>query len=233
MKLKIENIVKNGRVKPYVSKFLTIAEQYELSKYSKEINIVLSNTYIDEERKRAFVYPLDMNTLPDFKISYLKIISKQKLNHPDILGAILNTGLDRETIGDILVNEQIVICTSEIDNYIISNTSLINRQEVEIIKIDDFDYSKEENYISKQIILSSMRLDGIVAKSLNLSRSNAQELINKRIVKINGNIELKCDYNCIESDIVSITRRGRIKILDVTRKTKKDKLVLNILFIKI
>ena len=190
MNVKIQNIVKNGRIKPYLTKFLTIAEQYELTKYSKEINIVFSDTYIDEERKRAYVYPIDINILPDFQISYLKIISKQKLNHPDILGAILNTGLDRETVGDIIVNEQIVICTSEIENYIISNTSLINRQKVEIEKLDNFDYSKEDNYEDKQIIISSMRLDGIIAKTLNLSRSIAQELINKRIVKINGNIEL-------------------------------------------
>ena len=240
MSIKIENIVKNGRTKPYLSKFLTIAEQYELSKYIKEVNIVFSNTYIDEERKRAFVYPMDMNTfpmdmttLPDFKITYLKIISKQKLNHPDILGAILNTGIDRETVGDILVNEQIVISTSEIANYIISNTSIINRQRVEIEKIDSFDYLEENNYDEKQIIISSMRLDGILAKSMNISRSSAQELINKRIVKINGNIDLRCDYNCTLSDTISITRKGRIKIQDVTRKTKKDKLVLNILFIKI
>ncbi|MFA7435579.1 MAG: RNA-binding protein, partial [Bacilli bacterium] len=75
--------------------------------------------------------------------------------------------------------------------------------------------------------------DAIIAKSINVSRAKAQELINNRLIMVNGNTEIKCDLFCIESDIVSIRRFGRIKILDVTRKTKKDKLVLNILLTKI
>lgn len=233
MDLKIENIIRNGTYKPYLTKFLTIQEQSDLEKFNKEVNIVFSNTYIDEERKRACVYPKDIEITPDFKISYLEIISKNKLRHPDILGAILNLGVDREVIGDILASEQIVLCMSEIENYIISNLTRIGRENVEVRKRENLNYSVEDNYTEKEIIISSPRLDGIIAKAMNLSRSRAQEIIRQRLVKVNGQTEVNCDYICIESDIVSVTRLGRIKIVGITRKTKKDKLVLNVLLIKV
>lgn len=233
MDLKIENIVRNASNKPYLTKFLTIAEQADLQKYNKNYQITFSDNYPDEERKRAFVSTREMSITPDFKISFLKINSKIKLRHPDILGAILSLGLERDVLGDILVDEQIIFCTDEVANFIINNLKMINRVNIEMEIITNFNYSGNNNYEEKQIIVSSLRLDGILAKSLNLSRSKAQELVDNRLIKINGNIELKCDYNCIESDIVSVTRVGRIKILDVTRKTKKDKLVLNILITKI
>ncbi|MCK9471300.1 MAG: YlmH/Sll1252 family protein [Bacilli bacterium] len=231
--IKIENIVRNAHSKPYLTKFLTIKEQIELEKLSKQFKVSFSNSYPDEERKRAFLSEKDMNITPDFKIAYLKIISKQKLAHSDILGAVLSLGIDREVIGDILIDEQIIICTEEISLFLINNLNKIKRSIVQLEKVTNFNFSWNNNYEEKQIILTSLRLDAIIAKSINVSRAKAQELINNRLIMVNGNTEIKCDLFCIESDIVSIRRFGRIKILDVTRKTKKDKLVLNILLTKI
>lgn len=233
MDIKVENIVRNANNKPVLTKFLTILEQSELQKHKKDYQIIFSDNYPDEERKRAFVSTLDMSITPDFKISFLKINSKVKLRHPDILGAILSLGLERDVIGDILVDEQVVICTCEVANYIINNLKMINKVNVKMEIFVNFNYSGNNNYEEKEIIVSSLRLDAVLARSFNLSRSKAQELVNSRLIKINGNIELKNDYNCIESDIISVTRIGKVKILEVTRKTKKDKLVLNILLIKI
>lgn len=231
--IKIDNILKNSLNKPTLTKFLTIAEQNELINRGGDFKIIFSNTYPNEERKRAFVSMIDTEITPDFQISVLQIQSSQVLKHSDILGAILNLGIDREVIGDIIVDEQVVFCIKEMENYLASNLKKIRNLNVQLEKIVNFYYSGNTNYIEKQIILNSLRLDGIIAKSFNLSRSNAQELVNQRMVSINGNIEQRCDYNCIESDIVSVRRLGRIKILDVTRKTKKDKLVLNILLYKV
>lgn len=225
----INNIINNGRTKPYLSKFLTLQEQFDLEKAKNEINIVFSNSYIDEERKRAFVYPKDIDVTPDFKISYLKINSHSKLRHQDILGSILALGLTRDVIGDILVDDQIVLCTSEVENYLINNLERIGRETVEVEKLEELNYEGNSNYLEREIIVSSLRLDVVVARATNLSRSKAQTLIQQRFVKINGKIESNFDYICFFDDIISITKFGRVIIKEVLKKTRKDKLLIKIL----
>jgi len=225
----INNIINNGRTKPYLSKFLTLQEQFDLEKAKNEINIVFSNSYIDEERKRAFVYPKDIDVTPDFKISYLKINSHSKLRHQDILGSILALGLTRDVIGDILVDDQIVLCTSEVENYLINNLERIGRETVEVEKLEELNYEGNSNYLEREIIVSSLRLDVVVARATNLSRSKAQTLIQQRFVKINGKIESNFDYICLFDDIISITKFGRVIIKEVLKKTRKDKLLIKIL----
>lgn len=225
----INNIINNGRTKPYLSKFLTLQEQFDLEKAKNEINIVFSNSYIDEERKRAFVYPKDIDVTPDFKISYLKINSHSKLRHQDILGSILALGLTRDVIGDILVDDQIVLCTSEVENYLINNLERIGRETVEVEKLEELNYEGNSNYLEREIIVSSLRLDVVVARATNLSRSKAQTLILQRFVKINGKIESNFDYICLFDDIISITKFGRVIIKEVLKKTRKDKLLIKIL----
>lgn len=224
----INNIINNGKSRPYLSKFLTIQEQFDLAKAHKEINIAFSNSYIDEERKRAFVYPKYMEITPDFKISYLKIISKNKLRHQDILGGLLSLGINREVIGDILVEDQIVLCVSEVDNYIISNLERIGHEKVEVKKLQKIEYDKLNEYFEKEIIVSSYRLDAIVARTTKLSRGNAQDLIKQKMVSINGKIENDIDYICKIDDIISIRKYGRIIIKEQLKTTKKDNLVLKI-----
>lgn len=225
----INNIINNGRTKPYLSKFLTLQEQFDLEKAKNEINIVFSNSYIDEERKRAFVYPKDIDVTPDFKISYLKINSHSKLRHQDILGSILALGLTRDVIGDILVDDQIVLCTSEVENYLINNLERIGKETVEVEKLEELNYEGNSNYLEREIIVSSLRLDVVVARATNLSRSKAQTLIQQRFVKINGKIESNFDYICLFDDIISITKFGRVIIKEVLKKTRKDKLLIKIL----
>ncbi|HHX00777.1 MAG TPA: hypothetical protein GX740_05705 [Acholeplasmataceae bacterium] len=204
-------------------------EQFDLEKAKNEINIVFSNSYIDEERKRAFVYPKDIDVTPDFKISYLKINSHSKLRHQDILGSILALGLTRDVIGDILVDDQIVLCTSEVENYLINNLERIGRETVEVEKLEELNYEGNSNYLEREIIVSSLRLDVVVARATNLSRSKAQTLIQQRFVKINGKIESNFDYICLFDDIISITKFGRVIIKEVLKKTRKDKLLIKIL----
>jgi len=224
----VNNIINNGKNKPYLSKFLSLQEQFELLKAQNEINIVFSNTYSDEERKRAFVYPKDLEITPDFKISFLKIKSKKILRHQDILGSILALGLNRDVIGDIIVNEQIVLCTSDIENFLINNLERIGHEKVEVIKLDSLDIESGNNYFEKEIIVSSMRLDAIVARAAKLSREKAQEYIKQKLVKINGKIEINTDYNCKLDDIISITKFGRVIIKELLKTTKKDNLLLKI-----
>lgn len=228
MSNKIIDLIKNGSEKPILSKFLTIAEQAELQSYKKEVNIEFSSLYEDEERKRALIYPKDINITPNFKILPIKIESNRLFQHREILGSLLSLGITREVIGDILVEEQIFFCSSEIADYLVLNLDKIGKNNCKLILIEDFAYSGSNNLIEDKIIVSSMRLDNILSKGFNLSRSDASELISINYAKIDGKIEKRVDFNVKVGQTISLTRHGRIKIMELVNKTKKEKLVLSI-----
>lgn len=227
MDTKIINLLKNGLKGPTLSKFLTLDEQRQLT--NNDLEIIFSNNYQDEERKRAFLFPKGYDLEADFKISFLKVLSKMKLKHSDILGALMSLGITREVIGDILIGDEvIIICASEIEKYLLENLSSIGANKIELQKVANITSISPNQYLKLAIIVSSLRLDNILSKGLNLSREKAQTLIKLRNVKINGAICIDNDYFCRSNDLISITKFGRIIVRDIARTTKKEKIVLNI-----
>jgi RNA-binding protein YlmH len=234
MDVKIYNLFKNANNGPVLSKFLTIDEQKNLE--NKDFEIVFSETYPNEERKRVFIYPRGLEVVTSFNISIIKIKTKLKITHPEILGTVLSLGLTREVIGDIIIGDEsdnnynysYIIVASEIKKYILDNLTVISKAKVELEEVDSLVDAVSNNYISDTIIIASLRLDAVIAKAIHCSRENAQELIRTKNIKINGNINTNNDYFLKEEDIISITKFGRVIIKDISRKTKKDKIVLNI-----
>ncbi|HEY8396171.1 MAG TPA: YlmH/Sll1252 family protein [Bacilli bacterium] len=228
MDLKIENLLKNGQRGPVLSKFLTPEEQKELC--SKTINILFSETYPGEERKRAFLCPPGLDIKPNFRIDILEITAPQPLRHSDILGAALASGITREVLGDIIVGEKksYLLSAAEITRYLLDNLTRIGRYNVEVKKVETLEAVNPQNYYSASIIVPGLRLDSILSKSLNLSRGAAQELIRSGSVKVNGKVNLNRDYLCKTDDLLSVTRFGRIIVGEITGKTKKDNIILNI-----
>lgn len=85
---------------------------------------------------------------------------------------------------------------------------------------------KEEKVES--IIIPSLRLDAVVAKVMNTSRNNAQDIIREKRVFVNYVECTKDTYTCKINDILSIRKWGRIKILEMVKTTKKDRLLIKI-----
>ncbi len=228
MDIKIQNLLKNGQQGPILSKFLTPEEQKNL--VSKDLDIHFSETYRDEERKRAFLCPKALDIKPDFQIDILEITSPRPLRHPEILGATIGAGISREVIGDIITLEEksFMIVATEISRYLLDNLIQIGKNYVQVKKIENLEAVNNNNYHSASIIVPGLRLDAILAKSLNLSREKAQELIKTGNVKVNGKINLHKDYQCRSGDLLSITRFGRIIVREITGKTRKEKIILNI-----
>lgn len=96
-----------------------------------------------------------MGYTAEFPISMIKIAAaidkfSDDLNHRDFLGALMNLGIEREMIGDILVTESgstgkhcsaYVFCVDTVANYIIDNITQIKHTNVKcrLCKADDID----------------------------------------------------------------------------------------------
>lgn len=225
---KISNLLKNGNNGVVLSKFLTIQEQASLK--SNEVKIIFSNHYQDAERKRALIFPKHEEIEENFHTTLLEIIGDGEYGHRDILGSILALGLTREVIGDIIVNQDqmyVIVC-SEVANYILSNLTKIKNSYIEVkeVEFEQIQKINQNQYIDKQVIVSSMRLDVILSHVLHLSREKAKQYILLGGVKVNDKSIIKIDYICKEDDRLSLSKRGRVIIKNILKTTKKDKLVL-------
>ncbi len=152
-----------------------------------------------------------------------------ELTHRDFLGSILGLGLDRSTIGDILVKdkEAYCFCLSNISEFIINNLFLVKNTNVlcSLAKIDGTVF--KPNFEEIQGTISSNRLDAIIAIALKSSRSKITSLISSGRIFINGKEILSNSFVVKDDDIISIrghgkylykgkkglTRKGRIRIL--------------------
>ena len=170
------------------------------------------------------------NKIPNIKI--YEIVSSNDLRHQDILGTLYSLNISDEMFGDVVIwnNRYFIIILSSIDNYIKSNLTSIKNSKVDLIERDPYylkDYKQE--YEECIIIVPSIRVDVIVSKIINSSRSNALEKIKNGDIYLNYELLTKPTYMLKENDIFSIRKYGKYKFLGEINRTKKGSLVVKYL----
>ena len=170
------------------------------------------------------------NKMPNIKI--YEIVSSNDLRHQDILGTLYSFNISDEMFGDVVIwnNRYFIIILSSIDNYIKSNLTSIKNSKVDLIEKDPY-YLKnyKQEYEEFNIIVPSIRVDVIVSKIINSSRSNALEKIKNGDIYLNYELLTKPTYMLKENDIFSIRKYGKYKFLGEINKTKKGSLVIKYL----
>ena len=177
----------------YLTKFLDFEEQKELYRnLAKESKVFLEGGYEGAERKRAFITTdYDELQFDDFDIKIYEIIFESNIKiitHRHILGTLMSLGINRNSFGDILVAEQnyYLFVTSEISKYIEENFTMVNHIPLKLKEIRNVSEIKLPKPVEQNINVSSMRLDAIIARTLNKSRNDSSELINKGLVLSSG-----------------------------------------------
>lgn len=198
-----------------------------LNRVKKELKNVKYNIY---EPFVGATKVILYNKMPNIKI--YEIISSNDLRHQDILGTLYSLNISDEMFGDVVIwnNRYFIIILSSIDNYIKSNLTSIKNSKVDLIERDPYylkDYKQE--YEECIIIVPSIRVDVIVSKIINSSRSNALEKIKNGDIYLNYELLTKPTYMLKENDIFSIRKYGKYKFLGEINKTKKGSLVIKYL----
>ena len=198
-----------------------------LNRVKKELKNVKYNIY---EPFVGATKVILYNKMPNIKI--YEIISSNDLRHQDILGTLYSLNISDEMFGDVVIwnNRYFIIILSSIDNYIKSNLASIRNSKVDLIEKDPYylkDYKQE--YEECIIIVPSIRVDVIVSKIINSSRSNALEKIKNGDIYLNYELLTKPTYMLKENDIFSIKKYGKYKFLGEINRTKKGSLVIKYL----
>lgn len=198
-----------------------------LNRVKKELKNVKYNIYEPFSGATKIIL---YNKMPNIKI--YEIISNNDLRHQDILGTLYSLNISDEMFGDVVIwnNRYFIIILSSIDNYIKSNLTSIKNSKVDLIEKDPYylkDYKQE--YEECVIIVPSIRVDVIVSKIINSSRSNAFEKIKNGDIYLNYELLTKPTYMLKENDIFSIRKYGKYKFLGEINRTKKESLVVKYL----
>ena len=218
----------NQNYYPVFSDFLNLEEQSVLAK--SYLPCVLYGGYEGVERVVAGFG--DNVCEQDFPIRCVEIkpVNKKfadKLSHRDFLGGLMNLGIKRELLGDIIIfeNSAYLFCLDKISNYIKDNLSRVRHTTVEVNEVDAPPVKAVEPKGAEEMVIASLRVDVAVCQVYNLSRNECAKLFETEKVFINSRKLESRSYQLKEGDMVSVRGYGRFQFVSVVRKTKKDRLV--------
>ena len=165
------------------------------------------------------------------KITPISAKFATKMTHRDYLGSIMNLGIERRCIGDIIVEEQsaYVFTTTKICEYIQKSLVSIGRNTIktELVEINS-DFLPSMDGTISTIQVASMRCDAIIARAFNLSRKDSASLFFEKKIAVNGRLTENNDYVINDTSTISVRGFGKIKILNIGGTTKKGKQILDI-----
>lgn len=191
----------------------------------------------------AFGREDDCGYEPCFPIAAVKVTAvldkfSDDLSHRDFLGALMNLGIEREMIGDIVTIQSksgkhsgaYVFCVDTVADYITDSLTKIKHTSVkcEICDVDnmnDFRTCKEPCHI----IAASARMDAVIAAVTGLSRSNTALLFRNKSVTLNGRIYENSSYQLKSGDVFSAKGFGKYEFAAAGSVTRKGRLNIELL----
>lgn len=193
--------------------------------------------YEDAERKMLVYLPDYLNEASlyeeDSPVVCLRAVFYEEdgLSHRDFLGALMGAGIARETVGDICVGKGSCdfFVTQEVAPYIVRNFLSAGRTKLHISQIPLPEAVIPEPEMKEiRDTLASLRLDSIISSGFRIGRSLAAQYVSAGKAAIDGLPCEKPDKNVSEGCKVSVRGLGKIKLVSVNGRTKKDRISVTI-----
>lgn len=149
------------------------------------------------------------------------------LSHRDFLGALMGSGIARETIGDICVRESgcDFFLSAEIAPYVLQNVSSAGRSSLQLTKIPLKDFQPPlEKTVQIRDTVASLRLDSVISSGFRMGRSAAAQYISAGKASVNGLPCEKADKSVAEGCKISVRGLGKIKLSKINGETKKGRI---------
>ena len=230
---KMNGLINNvlGKHEEVLTDFLDPGERDILKKIAQtEVCLQSFGGYSNAEKKRVFITE-DWDTIApsSYQIIVFNVEYPQKfacLSHSAILRSLANAGIETSTFGDIITDGNgrwQFFVKSELKDFFQHEINHIGKTKVRIrpslnqkvIIIDD-----ESEMLTA--IVSSLRLDAVLASITHESRQQIKANISNNLVKLNWHSVKDFNIMVDEDDVLSLRHFGRCKITDIstTRKGK-------------
>ncbi len=222
---------------PVTTDFLDLNSQslfHGITSGLPDVKWIMNGGYDMAERKVITFLPsyCDTDSAPrGYSIIQIQPVNRkfsEELNHRDYLGAILNLGITRNKIGDILVTEDSAyfFCMEGIQEYVLENLTKVKHTFVQCRIINDMEFDYEPEFREIRGSIASLRLDSVIALGFNSSRSHLITYIEEGKISVNGRIITSNAYNIKPGDIISVRGLGKIKFISELSSTKKGRLMV-------
>lgn len=247
--------------------------QLELKGYDGA-RVVLDGGYAQAERRLAVFLPAPDSWIPS-EVPYPEILSyiscdealsycvieiraahaafAQNLTHRDYLGALMKLGLERETLGDIIVlhselpdgksvislpetsrhasgadkegpGRALVFVRRSLASIVLDELQMVNHTKVACRQLEGGQIEYEPEY--KEIIgtVASIRLDALLSLGFHESRTKLAGLISGGKVFLNGKQVLSNSQEVSEGDLVSVRQMGKFRFEKIMNESRKGRI---------
>lgn len=225
---------------------MVMKQRYEIEKNIEKIkrggytNFIAPNIYRDivcrlkkVEYKIYYPYPdsekviLYTNYIPEIRL--FEIISYSPLTHSMIMGSLFGLNITNEVIGDIVIDngKYYFYAINKIGDFIKNNLLFVGNYSVQVKDVDiDTLENYQRKYEDKEIIVSSLRIDNVIAKIIGTNRDKVKEKIRDKQIFLNYDVVTNGSYVLKENDVFSIRKVGKFKFVGIVKMTKKDNYII-------
>lgn len=216
----------------YVCEFYPPIVWKSLVKISGELKCKIHTYGVFEESDRRLIAILskdETDNINDYPVDLIKIKNKSHfvdLRHADFLGALMSQGIKREKFGDLILEDQncyVPVC-KDISVFIKENLVKIGKNPCEIVSVD-IKNTKVPTYKfeERNIVVTSMRVDSVIASICGISRNASTDMIKKGLVLLDYEKVLQKDTYVDVGSIITARGYGKFKIHELIGKTQKDR----------
>lgn len=161
-------------------------------------------------------------------IEILPLVEKfgEELGHRDYLGALMNLGIERSTLGDLVISGKhaFLFCTEKMAPYILDTLDKVRHTSVRCQPAAQIPESTVTRLERKTVQVSAVRLDSVIAKAYNLSRSDSAALFRAKKVFVNGRLNENNSGQLKPGDKVTVRGFGRFCYVETAGESRKGKL---------
>ena len=207
--------------------------------------VFLCGGYADAERKRIFVIPSYLAELDgdaedkareycaeemadEIKAIRISGSGFRELCHRDYLGALLALGIERDALGDVVVEDKhnaVVFCTGKIFPYLLSGIERIGSDKVTVRAfVPDESFAAKREFLPIGDTVASNRLDCVVGALTNLSREKAQIAVRSGLCEVDYLIEQRVDFELKPPCVITVRGYGKFNLLSFDGETRRGRL---------
>lgn len=221
---------------PVHTDFLNLHEQtifYSLVSQFPKVRYELTGGYELAERKVVCFLPSYEDTLSVIPISCIRLEPvypkfAEELSHRDYLGAVMNLGIERSKVGDILLDGSrcFLLCMEEMSSLISDELHTIRHTQVAGVSGPVFEMRIEPRFEEVSGSAASERLDAVLSVVYGVSRSKISDLIEGEKVFINGRLTTSNSCQLKTGEIISVRGFGKFVYRGIKSQTKKGRLMI-------
>lgn len=148
-----------------------------------------------------------------------------KVAHRDLLGAVMGLGIERDSVGDIVMADDcaFIFATEDVGRYLEANLQEAGRVKLKLALADNEYKMPAPKGITICETVKALRLDALIAKVYGLGRERAKFLVDRGDVRKNHLATEQAGAKVGFGDLVSVRGHGRFRVVETQGETKSGR----------